>query len=50
MPREIYFNEGYILSGTKNRNSRMPNGTYGGVRVRKTRVGRKLLRFPATRF
>ena len=28
----------------------MPNGTYGGVRVRKTRVGRKLLRFPATRF
>ena len=28
----------------------MPNGTYGGVRVRKTRVERKLLRFPATRF
>ena len=28
----------------------MPNGTYGGVKVRKTRVGRKLLRFPATRF
>ena len=24
----------------------MPNGTYGGVRGRKTKVGRKLLRFP----
>ena len=23
----------------------MPNGTYGGVRGRKTKVGRKLLRF-----
>ena len=28
----------------------MPNGTYGGVRGRKTKVGRKLLRFPPTRF
>ena len=27
----------------------MPNGTYGGVRGRKTIVGRKLLRFPPTR-
>ena len=27
----------------------MPNGTYGGVRGRKTKVGRKLLRFPPTR-
>ena len=27
----------------------MPNGTYGGVRGRKTKVGRKLLRFPLTR-
>ena len=26
----------------------MPNGTYGGVRGRKTKVGRKLLRFPPT--
>ena len=25
-------------------------GTYGGVRGRKTKVGRKLLRFPPTRF
>ena len=32
------------------RNRRMPNGTYGGVRGRKTKVGRKLLRFPPTRF
>ena len=31
------------------RNRRMPNGTYGGVRGRKTKVGRKLLRFPPTR-
>ena len=31
-------------------NRRMPNGTYGGVRGRKTKVGRKLLRFPPTRF
>mgnify|MGYP007042202279 CR=1 FL=1 len=30
-------------------NRRMPNGTYGGVRGRKTKVGRKLLRFPPTR-
>ena len=28
----------------------MPKGTYGGVRGRKTKVGRKLLRFPPTRF
>ena len=28
----------------------MPNGTYGGVRGRKTKVGRKLLRFPPTLF
>ena len=28
----------------------MSNGTYGGVRGRKTKVGRKLLRFPPTRF
>ena len=27
----------------------MPSGTYGGVRGRKTKVGRKLLRFPPTR-
>lgn len=27
----------------------MQNGTYGGVRSRKTKVGRKLLRFPLTR-
>ena len=30
-------------------NRRMPNGTYGGVRGRKTKVGGKLLRFPPTR-
>ena len=28
----------------------MRNRTYGGVRGRKTKVGRKLLRFPPTRF
>ena len=28
----------------------MPNGTYGGVRGRRTKVGRKLLRSPPTRF
>ena len=28
----------------------MPNGMYGGVRGRKTKVGEKLLRFPPTRF
>ena len=28
----------------------MPNGTYGGVRDRNTKVGRKLVRFPPTRF
>ena len=27
----------------------MRNRTYGGVRGRKTKVGRKLLRFPPTR-
>ena len=27
----------------------MPDGTYGGVRGRRTKVGRKLLRFPPTR-
>ena len=31
------------------RNRRMPNGMYGGVRGRKTKVGRKPLRFPPTR-
>ena len=39
-----------ISNGIQNRNRRMPNGTYGGVRGRKTKVGRKLLRFPPTRF
>ena len=33
----------------KNRNRRMRNRMYGGVRGRKTKVGRKLLRFPPTR-
>lgn len=28
----------------------MPNGMRGGVRGRKAKVGRKLLRFPPTRF
>ena len=28
----------------------MRNRTYGGVRGRKTKVGRKLLRFPPTRY
>ena len=28
----------------------MPNGTYGGVRGRKMKVGGKLLHFPPTRF
>ena len=32
------------------RNSRMRNRTYDGVRSRKTKVGRKPLRFPPTRF
>ena len=40
---------GRISNGIQNRNRRMPNGTYGGVRGRKTKVGRKLLRFPPTR-
>ena len=30
-------------------NRRVPNGTHGGVRGRKTKAGRKLLRFPPTR-
>ena len=34
----------------KIKNRRMRNRTYGGVRGRKTKVGRKLLRFPPTRF
>ncbi|MEF2576650.1 MAG: hypothetical protein U0M54_01595, partial [Bacteroidales bacterium] len=33
----------------KIKNRRMRNRTYGGVRGRKTKVGRKLLRFPPTR-
>ncbi|MDU6395209.1 MAG: hypothetical protein E6554_09265, partial [Bacteroides sp.] len=32
-----------------NRNRRMRNRMYGGVRGRKTKVGEKLLRFPPTR-
>ena len=39
-----------ISNGIQNRNRRMRNRTYGGVRGRKTKVGRKLLRFPPTRF
>ena len=38
-----------ISNGIQNRNRRMRNRTYGGVRGRKTKVGRKLLRFPPTR-
>lgn len=34
---------------SKVKNRRMPKGTYGGVSGRKTKVGRKLLRFPPTR-
>ena len=40
---------GRISNGTQNRKRRMRNLTYGGVRGRKTKVGRKLLRFPPTR-
>ena len=40
---------GRISNGTQNRKCRMRNLTYGGVRGRKTKVGRKLLRFPPTR-
>ena len=40
---------GHISNCTQNRNRRMPNGTCGVVRGRKTKVGRKLLRFPPTR-
>ena len=39
---------GRISNGIQNRNRRMPNRTYGGMRGRKTKVGRKLLRFPPT--
>ena len=38
-----------ISNGIQNRNRRMRNRTYGGVRGRKTKVGGKLLRFPPTR-
>ena len=31
-----------ISNGTQNRNRRMPNGTFGGVRGQKMKVGRKL--------
>ena len=41
---------GHTSNGTQNRNRRMRNRTYGGVRGRKTKVGEKLLRFPPTRF
>ena len=34
---------GHISNCTQNRNRRMPKGTCGGVRGRKTKVGRKLL-------
>ena len=50
----IYVGQGMLLewmrisSGVQNRNRRMRNRTYGGVRGRKTKVGRKLLRFPPT--
>ena len=39
-----------ISNGIQNRNRRMRNRMYGGVRGRKTKVGRKLLRFPPTQF
>ena len=39
----------HLSNGTQNRNRRMRNRTYGGVRGRKTKVGEKLLRFPPTR-
>ena len=41
---------GSYIDGTQNRNRRMRNRMYGGVRGRKTKVGEKLLRFPPTRF
>ena len=41
---------GRISNGTPNRNRRMRNRMYGGVRDRKTKVGRKLFRFSPTRF
>ena len=40
---------GHTSNGTQNRNRRMRNRMYGGVRGRKTKVGEKLLRFPPTR-
>ena len=40
----------HTSNGTQNRNRRMRNRMYGGVRGRKTKVGEKLLRFPPTRF
>ena len=40
----------HTSNGTQNRNRRMRNRMYGGVRGRKMKVGRKLLRFPPTRF
>lgn len=39
----------HTSNGTQNRNRRMRNRMYGGVRGRKTKVGEKLLRFPPTR-
>ena len=39
----------HTSNGTQNRNRRMRNRMYGGVRGRKTKVGGKLLRFPPTR-
>ena len=41
---------GEYLEWRQNRNRRMRNRMYGGVRGRKTKVGRKLLRFPPIRF
>lgn len=37
------------LNGTPNKNCRMLNDTYSGVRGRKMKVGSKLLCFPSTR-
>ena len=39
----------HTSNGIQNRNRRMRNRMYGGVRGRKTKVGEKLLRFPPTR-
>ena len=38
----LFHKETFLLFNLRNR-------TYGGVRGRKTKVGRKLLRFPPTR-